>query len=159
MPRRPTTAAFLAAALTLIAACSTSGNGGPPADSMPSAQPTPGAVTTALSLGTDRVAPGDSIPLTLHVVNGTTEPLILEFTSSQRYELWLAPATGEPIWTWSADKLFMQALGQDTIAPGDTIQFADVVPAPSEPGTYRVIGSIVTTTRDLSDTAAVTVAR
>lgn len=159
MPRRSTTAALLATTLTLVAACSTSRNGDQAADSMPAAQPAPGGVTTVLTLGADRVAPGDSIPLTLHVVNGTTEPLVLEFTSSQRYNLWVAPPAGEPIWTWAADKLFMQALGQETIAPGDTIQFADFAPAPSEPGDYRVIGSIATTTRELSDTATVTVAR
>lgn len=159
MLRNPA-AMLLAATLTSMPACTASGNGSAAADSMPSAaQPTPGAVTTVLTLGADRVAPGDSIPLTLHVLNGTTEPLVLEFTSSQRYNLWVAPLAGEPVWTWAADKLFMQALGQETIAPGDTIRFADFAPAPSEPGDYRVIGSITTTTRDLSDTAAVTVAR
>ena len=150
-------AAHLAATLTLLAACSAGGNGGATADSMPDNSSAPGRVTTVLTLASAQVAPGDSIPLSLHVVNGTMEPLVLEFTSSQRYNLWIAPAQGEPIWTWAADKLFMQALGQDTIAPGDTIQFRDTIPAPAEPGEYRVIGSITTVSRDLSDTAAVTV--
>jgi hypothetical protein len=156
MPRRSTPAALAAITLTLVAACSTSGNGGATADSTPAALPAAG-VTTVLTLGADRVAPGDSIPLTLHVVNGTTEPLVLEFTSSQRYDLRIAPATGESVWTWSADKLFAQMMGQETIAPGDTVMYRDVAPAPAAPGAYRVIGSITTTTRELSDTAAVTV--
>jgi hypothetical protein len=157
MLRSSCPAATAAALLTLVAACSAGGNGGATADSMPETQPAAGGVATVLTLGTAQVAPGDSIPLSLHVVNGTTEALTLEFTSSQRYNLWIAPADGEPIWTWAADKLFMQALGQETIAPGDTIQFRDTIPAPADPGEYRVIGSIATTTRDLSDTASVTV--
>ena len=158
MPRRSMPAAMLAA-LTFIAACSTTGNGGVTADSMPDAQATPGGVAAVLTLGRDTVAPGDSIPLTLHVVNGTPEPLVLEFTSSQRYDLWIAPADGEPIWTWAADKLFAQMMGQETIAPGDTIEYHDTVPAPADPGSYRVIAAISTVTRDLSDTAGVTVGR
>jgi hypothetical protein len=157
MPR-PASAVLTAATLTLLAACSTSGAGGATADSMPDAQAAaPGGVTTVLTLATDRVGPGDSIPLALHVVNGTPDPLVLEFTSTQRYNLWIAPSTGDPIWTWAADKLFAQMMGQETIAPGDTIEFRDTIPAPAEPGEYRVIGSIATTSRDLGDTVAVTV--
>ena len=158
MPRR-SPALFTAVTLTLLAACSTGGSGGATADSMPEPQAAQGGVSAHLSLGAERVGPGDSIPLALHVVNATTEPLVLEFTSSQRYNLWIAPADGEPIWTWAADKLFAQMMGQETIAPGDTMEFRETIPAPAEPGDYRVIGSIATTTRELSDTAAVTVAR
>lgn len=157
MPRR-LSALFTAATLSFLAACSTGGSGGATADSMPDPQAAaPGGVTTVLTLAVERVGPGDSIPLALHVVNGTPDPLVLEFTSSQRYNLWIAPATGEPIWTWAADKLFAQMMGQETVAPGDTIEYRDTIPAPAEPGEYRVIGSIATTSRELSDTAAVTV--
>lgn len=159
MPRNHAPAVPAAAILLLLAACTGAGSDDASADSMSDAPAAPGGVATVLTLGKASVAPGDSIPLSLHVVNETTEPLTLEFTSSQRYNLWIAPPEGEPIWTWAADKLFMQALGEEVIAPGDTIQFRDTIPAPAEPGEYRVIGSIATATRDLSDTAAVTVGR
>lgn len=158
--RRPTRAILPAAVLPLLAACSAGGDGGAGNDTTP---PSPAVSVVAagaaltLTLGSERVAPGDSIPIALHVVNGTAEPLVLEFTSGQRYDLWVAPAGGEPIWTWSADKLFMQMLSEETIAPGDTLEYRDIVPAPVEPGEYRVIAAVTSSNRELADTAAVTV--
>lgn len=160
MPRRPAPGA-LACALVLLAGCSASGDGGA-RDSLstPAAEaPMDEAVRAVLTVERTSVAPGDSIPLALTVVNATPDSVVLEFTSGQRYDIRVLRPDGATTWTWSMDKLFAQMMGTETIAPGDTLEFRDAAPAPAEPGTYRVAAEVTASNRDLADTVEVTVGR
>ena len=50
--------------------------------------------------------------------NTTDRPLVLTFPSAQRNDLAIRNAAGDTVYVWSADKLFAQVLGTETIAPG-----------------------------------------
>lgn len=151
--------AAIATAL-LLAACSTAGEGDPAAgDAEPDVPAAAGELHAVLTLDGDRVAPGDSIPLAITVVNATMDTAVLEFPSTQRYDLWVYRPDGESAWNWAMDKLFAQVIGQEAIAPADTLTFRDAAQAPAEPGEYRVVATITASGHELSDTATVTVAR
>lgn len=69
---------------------------------------------------------GDSVRLVLHVSNPTNQPVVLEFSSGQRYDFAVRTAAGADVWRWSADKSFMQALGSETIPAGGTLDYSEV---------------------------------
>lgn len=68
---------------------------------------------------------GNTVRLVLHVSNSTDRPVTLEFSSGQRYDFAIRTAEGSDVWRWSADKSFIQALESQTLAPGNTLQFAE----------------------------------
>ena len=72
----------------------------------------------------------DVVRLTLHVTNTSGAPIELQFTSGQRYDFQVvevddAGQVGETVWTWSADKSFMQAVGVETLEPGRSLTFTE----------------------------------
>ena len=159
MPRH--LSALSTAALYLIAACSTPGSRDAATDSMPdsvsaAADAGPG-LHAILSVDSTTLGPGDTIRFAMRVVNGTADPAVLEFTSTQRVDLWITRPDGESVYTWSMDKLFGQMMGQDSVAPGDTLEFRETAPAPAQPGEYRLRGAVTASNHDLADTATVMV--
>jgi len=73
-----------------------------------------------LTLHTDQetYTPGQPVHLRLEVTNDTAEPVRLHFNSSRQYDfevLW----EDQLLWRWSADRMFAQALAEQTLAPGD----------------------------------------
>jgi hypothetical protein len=152
--------ALSTAALLVAAACSTPGSGDAAIDSMPDSMPAAEAgpgLHAILSLDSTTVGPGDTIRFAMRVVNGTADTAVLEFTSTQRVDLWITRPDGESVYTWSMDKLFGQMLGQDSVAPGDTLEFRETAPAPAQAGEYRLRGAVTASNHDLADTATVTV--
>ena len=95
-------------------------------------------LSAAIRVGTGE----DVVRLTLHVTNTSGAPIELEFTSGQRYDFQIAEleggAVGETLWTWSADKSFMQALGSETLAPGASLEFTEEWPTGGRRG--EVVG-------------------
>ncbi len=83
--------------------------------------------------------------LRLHVTNVSAEPVELEFTSGQRYDFQVTTEAGEILWTWSADKSFMQALGTETLAPGASLTFSEAWPTNGQRGRYIAIGAVTST--------------
>src|SRR5688572_18186054 len=122
MPVRRT--AVIAAAL-LAAACTPvpPAQGGGPAPRQDAAA---GALVSSLS-----VEAGDTVRLTLQVTNATAGPLTLAFTSGQTYDFAVLRGA-ETLWTWSADQSFMQALRDETLAPGETRTYTESW-APAQP--------------------------
>ena len=116
MPVRRT--AVIAAAL-LAAACTPvppPAQGGAP---VPRQDAASGALVSSLS-----VEAGDTVRLTLQVTNATAGPLTLAFPSGQTYDFAVLRG-GETLWHWSADKQFMQALRDETLAAGETRTFTE----------------------------------
>ncbi len=82
----------------------------------------------------------ESVRFVLHVTNSGTTPLTLEFSNSQRFDFIVETMEGEPVWRWSDDMAFMQALSQATLAPGESWTM-DAVWEPDTPsGEYRAVG-------------------
>jgi hypothetical protein len=112
-----------------------------------------------ITLTTDkpRYAPGEPVGLTLRVRNVGGAPVTLAFSSGQRYDFTIADATGRLVWRWGADRMFVQMLGAETLAPGGTLEYREDYGAGLEPGRYRATGRVVALGRALADTVEVTV--
>lgn len=67
---------------------------------------------------------GDSVRMTLQVTNAAAGPLTVAFASGQTYDFAVLRG-GETLWQWSADKRWMQALRDETLAPGETRTYTE----------------------------------
>jgi hypothetical protein len=79
---------------------------------------------------------GDSARLELHVTNVTTEPVTLEFATSQRYDFEVLTESGERLWRWSDEMMFAQVLGEEVLAVGETRSYSAPWPAVAAGGAY-----------------------
>ncbi len=67
---------------------------------------------------------GAPIDVVLTATNTYSRAAFLKFTSGQRFDLQLFPkGKTDPVYTWSADKMFAQSLGQVRLYPNQTEQF------------------------------------
>ena len=85
----------------------------------------------------------DSVGFALHVTNSGTQPLVLEFNSMQRYDFQVQTPSGETVWTWSADKLFGQMMGSETIGAGESREYRASWEPGNRTGTFVAVGSVV----------------
>jgi len=84
-----------------------------------------------------------SIKVTLSVRNKGKRTYTLSFPSSQRYDISVKSASGQVVYTWSADKEFVEAIGTILINPSDIISYSETVAlgefaSPPSPGAYTV---------------------
>lgn len=109
--------------------------------------------TFPLSLRTDRpvYVPGEAITLTLVLRNATAAPQTLEFSSGQRYDFAIEDARA-PVWRWSASQAFIQMLGEENIAPGDSLVYRERFSGELSAGRYRAVGTVVRMGAELSAT-------
>jgi hypothetical protein len=87
---------------------------------------------------------GDSAHIELHLTNTTLEPVTLEFNTGQRYDMEVADAEGRPLWRWSDDMMFTQAVGREIVLAGESLRYAARWPAPSA-GEYIATARLVST--------------
>lgn len=78
----------------------------------------------------------------LHATNTSDAPVVLEFRSGQRFDFVVQSADGSELWRWSQDRMFTQALGQETIPPRETVTYEGSWPAQGRTGTFEVVGRI-----------------
>ena len=100
----------------------------------------------------------DAVELTLHVTNTSGAPIELEFSSGQRYDFQVSEVVdgvvGETVWTWSADKSFMQALGTETLAPGASLRYTETWPANGSRGDFMGIATLTSTSHPVRQTVS-----
>lgn len=65
---------------------------------------------------------GESVNLTLVVENTSSQSIVLNFSSGQRFDFWIQAGSKE-VWRWSSDKMFTQALTSMTLKPGEKKTF------------------------------------
>lgn len=94
---------------------------------------------------------GDSVHMTLHLTSALEAPVDLEFSSAQRSDFQVRRPGGAIVWTWSADKLFAQALGTERLSPGETLTWSATWHG-AAPGRYEATGRVVSTNRPLEIT-------
>ncbi len=71
---------------------------------------------------------GDNlIEMKIIIKNDSKNDILIEHTSGQKYDFQLLDADKNILWTWSANKLFIQALNTTEIKAGETIEFSDVL--------------------------------
>ena len=85
----------------------------------------------------------DTVVLELHVTNVTTGPIALEFMTTQRYDFQVSTRTGESVWSWSADRSFGEAVGRETLQPGDSQRYTTTWWSGGREGDFVATGRIV----------------
>jgi hypothetical protein len=71
------------------------------------------------------VVNGD-VTLTFTVKNPSADPVKVVYPSGQKYDFVVADSgTGKVVWTWSANRSFVQALGEETIPGGGSVTFQE----------------------------------
>ena len=149
----------LAAALALGAALPSCARPASPADTGPQDSPqearqelTPKNAPLAVTVTPDKKSyrPGEAITITLTVKNKTKQNQTLSFFTGQRYDFEIRQAGNKSVWKWSNGRMFTQAQGTITIAPGKSLTYAETFTPgandapPLPPGTYTLL-AIVTT--------------
>jgi hypothetical protein len=76
----------------------------------------------------------NNLEMSLVLTNTTDKAVTINHTSGQKYDFKLFDAKGENVYTWSADKMFLAALGTTEIKPGETVTFSDTLDLTSTPG-------------------------
>jgi hypothetical protein len=103
--------------------------------------------TTALDAPTYEAGDVVHMQVRLTLRNTHLKPVTLLFPSSQRYDLRVWNDKRETVYTWSADKLFAQVVGQEVVSGERTFTFtADVPNLP--PGRYVAEGFLSTAARE-----------
>lgn len=125
----------------------------PPPVAQPPIPPPPGDSLTA-SLG---VSVGSDVALTFTVRNANAAPAALHFTSSQRYDIRVWSDEGSTlVWRWGADKAFTQALGEVTLAAGESVTWTEHMPKPAA-GRYRALAYLTSSSHGAASYATFTV--
>jgi hypothetical protein len=92
----------------------------------------------------------------IQVTNTTTGPIDLNFSSGQSFDVMVRQGTRD-VWTWSADKSFLQALRMEQLAPGQSQQYEAMwQPAPNLRGEFEATGRFVATNHRLEQTTRFT---
>ena len=120
------------------------------ASATPTATPVVGPPLTVGSLtiqvGTAREVYESGEPVAMILIMSASEPTPLYYRTSQRFDFAVADADGQVLWRWSADRAFLQVLGQGTIEPGTQFVFRetwgqrDSAGSRVPPGIYTVTG-------------------
>ncbi len=112
----------------------------------------------SVSLISDKVRyiPGELITVSVRVVNEGSEPVRLNFDTSQRFEILVQDRQGRVVWRLSHGKYFAQVLGKEVLKPsGGTLLYRVTMEGRFFPGIYQLKAIIPAVGRSLS--AATTV--
>lgn len=79
--------------------------------------------------------------MTFRVFNNGKRPYVLSFPDAQRFDYIILDPEGRLIYEWSADKMFVQAVGSSNVNPRERLTYSDELPlaaraAQLRPGTY-----------------------
>lgn len=85
----------------------------------------------------------DTVVLEIHVTNVTSGPITLEFMTTQRYDFAISTEAGESLWSWSAARSFGEALGYETLEPGQSQRYMATWESGGHAGDFVATGRIV----------------
>lgn len=75
----------------------------------------------------EAIVKNNTIEMKIIVKNDSKDDICIEFTSGQRFDFQLLDAEKNVLWTWSANKMFIQVLSTLEIKAGETVEFSDVI--------------------------------
>ncbi len=102
-------------------------------------------VSFALSLDNKTYKPGDKMTARLTLRNTQPQPLVLEFSSGQEYDVVIQDSAGKEVYRWSAGKMFAQLMHNVSVA-GEKNWVVDItLAAPLPAGKYAVQAWLTTT--------------
>ena len=123
--------------LVFLTACTT--NQTPNEERASGPPPTESSVKLASSLQVEVTA--SDVRLVFHITNPSNQPVVLEFSSGQRYDFAVRNATGD-LWRWSAAQSFIQSLGTETIPAGGSLRYSEVWPAGQRTGSFTATAQL-----------------
>ncbi|NPV27838.1 MAG: hypothetical protein HPY81_10465 [Firmicutes bacterium] len=102
----------------------------------------PNGLVLALATRRFRYQLGDAIEIMLTKLNLSQEPITLDYSSSQRFDLLIRDSDGNQVWQWSDGRAFLSVLGQVVLAPNEAITYRATwnVPPTAAPGSYTIVG-------------------
>jgi hypothetical protein len=143
---------LLLAALVLAAAC-TRPLPPPPSGMLPPPAPPRPSLVSSLSVETE----GDTVVLALQVTNPYDAPVEVTFPSGQTYDFSVRDTGGRVLWTWSADRGFIQAVQTRTLAAGETWTFRERwTPPPGTRGALTAMARLTSSSHAVEHTRAFT---
>jgi hypothetical protein len=81
-----------------------------------------------------------------------------QFRDSQRYDFLIWSAQDQEVWRWSANQMFAQLLGQETLSPdGGKLTYRVVARATLRRGSYTVTGVVPAIDTQMSARLEVTI--
>jgi hypothetical protein len=100
----------------------------------------------------------EPVELTLQVVNRGPRLVTLQFRDSQRYDFLIQNAQGQEVWRWSADQMFAQILGHETLSSdGGKLTYRIVARATLRRGSYTITGVVPAMDAQMSARLEVTI--
>jgi hypothetical protein len=97
------------------------------------------------------------VTLTFTVRNPSADPVKVVFPSSQRYDFTaIDSTTGKSVWSWAANRDFLQAIGEETVPGGGSLTFVEKWTPPKR-GLYLVHARLTSTTHRSEAYASVVV--
>ncbi len=91
-------------------------------------------------------AQGEPISMALSITNCSDQEVQRAYADGQRYDFIVTDAAGREVWRWSHDLAFIQVIGEETFAAGETVTYTvawDQTTNDGErvpPGRYDVLG-------------------
>lgn len=152
-PRSPAPPTLAAALAALALGCAASAPA--PDDAPETGTGFPVHVTT--TTGEDAYPAGTAIEMTLRARNDGTGEVTLNFSNGQRFDFWIETAAGNEVWRWSDGMAFPMVLGRETLAPDEELVWTERVDPGLEPGTYTLIGEVVSRPESFADTTELTI--
>jgi hypothetical protein len=95
------------------------------------------------------VVAGDSVRFTFRVANAGTAAVDMSFGSGQRYDIVVSDAAGEEVWRWSSDRMFAQAVGEERLEAGGTLEYEATWDPAGREGVYRAVARLVSSDQPL----------
>ena len=96
--------------------------------------------------GRTAFAQGEPVSMTLSITNCGDEEVTRSYSSGQRYDFVVSDTEQDEVWRWSHDKVFIQVIGSQVFAPGETVTYTEVwnqndnTGEQVTPGQYDVLG-------------------
>jgi hypothetical protein len=119
----------------------------------PSAEPTPGsgAAVGKLVSSVEVEVGANTVRMVLHVTNPTNQPVMLEFSSAQKYDFAVLGTDGREIWRWSGDKGFAAALTSHSVPAGGSVEFTETWQPGTRKGTFTALAELTSTNHRLQE--------
>jgi len=95
-----------------------------------------------------------TVRFVLHLTNTSAQPIRLEFPAAQRYDFAVQTPAGSDVWRWSADKMFAQMLGEETIPAGGSREFTATWQPGTHSGLFVAIGRVTASNRQIEQRAS-----
>lgn len=83
------------------------------------------------------------LQMTLSITNNGDNTVTINHSSGQKYDFDLLDAQGETLYCWSADKLFVMMVTSTQIAPGETVEYTEIL----ENTTYQPLKSQISSVK------------